>query len=330
MPRALRLESENASYHVINRGNYKSPLFRSAKTKNAFLQCLEEACDRTRWCVHAWCLMSTHFHLAITTPEANLAPGMHWLQCTFAQRFNRFRNERGHVFQGRYTSVAIENGDALGSVCHYIHLNPVRAHLCSAAELAHYPWTSLPAMISTAARPGWFAPLPALHHAGGLADTAAGHKKYLQYLDWLAEDDPEQKRQRFDRMCRGWAIGTNEFARALMAENRELRVNAGRLVADMKEAYEAQWQSELAILLARLRRTEADLHASGKSAEWKVALAAVLKARTTVTNPWLSRHLYLGNRHEIGRKVAAWWRAPKPALLALLEPKKPTPHNPTP
>ena len=69
MPRALRLESENASYHVINRGNYKAPLFRSAKTKQAFLRCLDEACQKTRWRVHAWCLMSTHFHLAITTPE---------------------------------------------------------------------------------------------------------------------------------------------------------------------------------------------------------------------------------------------------------------------
>ena len=103
MPRALRLESENACYHVINRGNYKSPLFRAAKTKLAFLLCLDEACHKTRWRVHAWCLMSTHFHLAITTPEANLAAGMHWLQCTFATRFNRLRNERGHLFKAGTT-----------------------------------------------------------------------------------------------------------------------------------------------------------------------------------------------------------------------------------
>ena len=69
MPRKLRLEFPGACYHVINRGNYKAPLFRSAKTKQAFLRCLDEACQKTRWRVHAWCLMSTHFHLAITTPE---------------------------------------------------------------------------------------------------------------------------------------------------------------------------------------------------------------------------------------------------------------------
>jgi putative transposase len=66
------MESEAGVYHVINRGNYRADIFRSEKAKAAFLKCLGEACGKTGWLVHAWCLMSNHYHLAVSTPKANL------------------------------------------------------------------------------------------------------------------------------------------------------------------------------------------------------------------------------------------------------------------
>jgi REP element-mobilizing transposase RayT len=80
MARPLRMESEAGVYHVLNRGNYRSDIFRGEKTKQAFLQCLDQACVKTGWQVHAWCLMSNHYHLAVSTPQANLVEGMRWLQ----------------------------------------------------------------------------------------------------------------------------------------------------------------------------------------------------------------------------------------------------------
>ena len=53
MPRKLRLESVGGIYHVINRGNYRAAIFEKAKTKEAFLKCLEEAGEKTGWRVHA-------------------------------------------------------------------------------------------------------------------------------------------------------------------------------------------------------------------------------------------------------------------------------------
>ena len=141
MARPLRMESEAGVYHVLDRGNYRTPIFRADKTKAAFLKCLGEACARTGWLIHAWTVMSNHYHLALSTPRANLVDGMHWLQGTFANRFNRFRDERGHVFQGRYKSLIVDPSEGLGPLCHYIHLNPVRAHLCDVASLDNYPWT---------------------------------------------------------------------------------------------------------------------------------------------------------------------------------------------
>ena len=82
----------------------------------SFLKCLQEACEGMGWRLHAWVLMGNHYHLCLETPEANLVEGMRWLQSTFANRFNRFRKESGHVFQGRYKAILLDD-DALGAVC---------------------------------------------------------------------------------------------------------------------------------------------------------------------------------------------------------------------
>jgi REP element-mobilizing transposase RayT len=318
MARQLRLESEGGIYHVLNRGNYRADVFRGAKTRAAFLQCLDEACAKTGWRVHAWCVMSNHYHLAVETPQTNLVEGMRWLQGTFAVRFNRLRQERGHLFQGRYKSLVVDPGEGLGPLCHYIHLNPVRAHLCAVEQLPEWPWSSVAWLMDPKRRRPWFDPGAALEHAGGLADTPAGRREYLQYLGWLAEDEPARKAQRFDQMSRGWTIGSREFAKELIEEQGAATGQGRQLAAAMREASEAIWQSTLRQLLERLGRTEAELATSGKSAGWKIAAAAALKARTTATNRWLGAALHLGNLYEVSRKVAAWTRDPEPSLAKKL------------
>lgn len=87
------MELEDGVYNAINRGNYRSAIFRAEKTKAALRKCLGEACEKTGWRIHAWCVMSNHYHLALVRPGANLVDGMRWLQGTFATRFNRMRKE---------------------------------------------------------------------------------------------------------------------------------------------------------------------------------------------------------------------------------------------
>ncbi|HQY05618.1 MAG TPA: transposase [Lacunisphaera sp.] len=314
MARPLRLETEDGVYHILNRGNYRTDIFRSDKAKAAFLKCLDEACAKTGWQVHAWCLMSNHYHLAITTPQANLVEGMRWLQGTFATRFNRLRQERGHLFQGRYKSLVVDPDDGLGPLCHYIHLNPVRAQLCAVAGLPAQRWTSLGWLMEPKHRTAWYDPRPALAHAGNLLDTPAGRRKYLEYLGWLAEDEPARKQQRFAEMSKGWVLGGGEFTKALVRENRQLTGHGWKLAAEMQEVRESVWQEELAALLRKLRRRPEDLTSTGKSVDWKLAIAAALKTRTTVTNRWLATTLHMGNLHEVSRKVGAWSRQSDPAL----------------
>ena len=108
MPGSLRIEYPDAIYHVINRGNYRHDVFGVDGSKLVFEETLFAACQRTGWRLHAYCLLDNHYHLALQTPDANLAVGMQWLQSTFANRFNRLVKQRGHVFQGRYKSLVVE------------------------------------------------------------------------------------------------------------------------------------------------------------------------------------------------------------------------------
>ncbi len=319
MARALRIESEGGVYHVLNRGNDRKNIFATEGAKGAFLNCLGEACERTGWRVHAWCIMSNHYHVALATPRANLVDGMKWLQGTFAMRYNLHRHGHGHIFQGRYKALIVDPDEALGPVCHYIHLNPVRAGICTMKQLAAYRWSSLRWLCAPKLRPSWYEPSPALSHAGGLADTPAGGQRYREYLAWLAENEPERRRQRFEELSRGWIIGGNAFTRSLVAEHRELVGQGPRLAMEIAAAREQIWQEELSRVLRQLRHDHAALQTAGKSVDWKLAAAAALKSRTTVTNRWLGHQLVMGNLHEVSRKVAAWLRRPDRHLLAKIK-----------
>jgi putative transposase len=318
MARRPRLEAEGGIYHVINRGNYRMDIFEAAKTKTAFLKCVGEASVKSGWRVHAWCIMSNHYHLALETPQANLVDGMKWLQGTFATRFNRLRKASGHLFQGRYKSLYVDP-DGLGSLCHYIHLNPVKAGLCKVQELPSWPWSSFLWLADPAKRPSWYDPGAALEHAGGLADTPKGRKKYLEYLEWLSEDEPARKAQKFDQMSKGWVIGTVDFKKDLIEEQKETLQQGKRLAAEMQEAREEIWRQKLQEFLKRLGKNKPALVRERKSAPWKVALAGALKIQTTVTNRWLGDALCMGNMYEVSRLVTAWLRAPDPSLARKLQ-----------
>jgi putative transposase len=88
MARQLRIQYQGAIYHVMSRGDRREEIFRDDLDRKIFLQTLGGACQKTRWQVHAYCLMSNHFHLVVETPRANLVEGMKWFLGTYTMRFN--------------------------------------------------------------------------------------------------------------------------------------------------------------------------------------------------------------------------------------------------
>jgi REP element-mobilizing transposase RayT len=110
MARKARVEYEGAVYHVLDRGDRREALFLDDGDRRRFLETLGEACGRTGWRVHAYVLMSNHYHLMIETPQANLVAGMRWFQTTWTMRFNRRHRLSGHLFASRSQSAALTLG----------------------------------------------------------------------------------------------------------------------------------------------------------------------------------------------------------------------------
>ena len=71
MARPLRLEFAGALYHVTSRGDRQEDIYLDDTDRETFLDVLAEVCDRFNWIVHAYCLMTNHYHLLIETPDAN-------------------------------------------------------------------------------------------------------------------------------------------------------------------------------------------------------------------------------------------------------------------
>jgi REP element-mobilizing transposase RayT len=170
VPRKLRIEVEDALYHVATRGVDIAPVFTSTSDRQLFLYIFDSVVSTYRWECHAYTLMGTHYHLLVRTRDANLAAGMQMLNGRYAQTFNRHRGRRGHLFGERYFSALIEDNAYLHAVHRYIALNPVRAGL--AESPAEWPWGSYCALAGTGPRPRFLNVRRALALLGGQEDTA--------------------------------------------------------------------------------------------------------------------------------------------------------------
>lgn len=130
MPRKLRRESVNGIHHVTAHGVDEEWIFVGDEDRIGYVVMLAATVKRFRWLCLGYCLMDTHLHLLIETPEANLAPGMRWLHGHYGAGFNREHGRDGHLFKGRYHDEPVENDGHLLVVAAYIAANPVAAGLC--------------------------------------------------------------------------------------------------------------------------------------------------------------------------------------------------------
>jgi putative transposase len=153
MARPLRLEFAGALYHATARGDGREDIYLADGDRRAFLDVLGGVWERYNWTVHAYCLMTNHYHLLVETPDANLSKGMRQLNGVYTQRFNRTYDRVGHVFQGRYQAVLVQKETYLLEVARYIVLNPVRAQMVRTP--GEWPWSSYRAMVGAAAAPEW-------------------------------------------------------------------------------------------------------------------------------------------------------------------------------
>lgn len=153
MSRPLRIEFAGALYHVTSRGDGQKDIYHNDQDRRDYLSVLSDACNRFNWTIHAYCLMSNHYHLLIETPDGNLSQGMRQLNGVYTQRFNRNHKRVGHVFQGRYKAIIVQKEAYLLELSRYIVLNPVRASMARAAK--DWPWSSYRATCGMIGSPDW-------------------------------------------------------------------------------------------------------------------------------------------------------------------------------
>lgn len=126
MARPLRIERPGGRYHVTARGNERKAIYRADEDRFHFLGVLAEAVERYGVKVHAYVLMDNHFHLLLETPFANLSAAMQWVNVSYSVWFNLRHDRSGHLFQGRFKALVIEDDAGWQEVARYVHLNPVR------------------------------------------------------------------------------------------------------------------------------------------------------------------------------------------------------------
>lgn len=227
MARLSRLTLPGYPHHVIQRGNNRQPIFVAAADHKYLLDLLEDQAKKFDVALHAYVLMSNHFHLLATPKTADGLPKM--MQAvgrSYVRYFNDTQKRSGTLWEGRYKSTVIQSDKYLLACMAYMDLNPVRAGL--AASPQEYPWSSH------------------LHYLGIRSDRLiTPHPLYWElgntpfareaaYADLVqAGINPVQQTALTESTLRGWALGSPDFVADLQkrTERRVTKAAAGRPVS---------------------------------------------------------------------------------------------------
>jgi REP element-mobilizing transposase RayT len=133
MARRPRADTPGSWHHVINRAIAKRPYFEARSDKRYFLARLAYEVRAGRLEVHAFCLMTTHFHLLVRSPIGEMSEAMRRIQCAYSRYFNRRRRRDGPLIRARFFSKLVDTDSYRRAVVRYIDANAVRADIVTAS-----------------------------------------------------------------------------------------------------------------------------------------------------------------------------------------------------
>lgn len=217
MPRVSRFVCPGVPHHVTQRGNRRGRVFFSDADCRIYLTWLRDYATRHGLDVLAYCLMINHVHLVVVPATSD---SMHLtfrhLHTRYAQRLNRARDWKGHVWQGRYFSSALDESHFWAAI-RYVERNPVRAGIVGRAE--NYPWSSARAHCGSGQDPVLTTNARWLRQFDGIGDWSA----------WLAADDEQQRLDSLRKNTKkGLPCGSEQFLRSLEASTGRTLEYRGR------------------------------------------------------------------------------------------------------
>ena len=221
MARLPRLTLAGYPHHVIQRGNNRQAIFVTAADYQYFLCLIEENAKKFEVDVHAYVLMTNHFHLLATPQTDNALPQlMQAVGRSYVRYFNDLQRRTGSLWEGRYRSTLIETDRYLLACMAYIDLNPVRAAMV--AEPLDYAWSSHGFYVG--ARSDKLVTPHALFW--DLANTPFGRE--AAYADLVRAGVSLDQQAALTRSAlAGWALGDPDFI-ADLQKRTERRVNKAK------------------------------------------------------------------------------------------------------
>jgi putative transposase len=143
MARLARIVAPGCPHHVTARGNRREPIFFEDGDQDIYRDLLAEQLDKAGVEAWAYCLMPNHVHLILRpADEDGLGQAIGAAHRRWANFVNARGRWRGHLFDGRFASVVMDEAHLLAAV-RYVALNPVRARLVQKAW--DWPWSSVAA-----------------------------------------------------------------------------------------------------------------------------------------------------------------------------------------
>lgn len=139
MPRKYRI-AEPGYYHCISRGVERRNVFLEPDDFDTFLSILQEVKRDFHLIIHAYCLMTNHYHILIETTLPNISTAMQRLNSLYSIYFNKKYKRSGHLWQGRFHSYYLYDDIHVWQVTKYIERNPIKASMVNTVE--DYPFQS--------------------------------------------------------------------------------------------------------------------------------------------------------------------------------------------
>ncbi len=154
MPRTARASVGGLCYHVLNRGNAGSEVFREARDYAEFVELLQQGTDARNVRLLAYCLLPDHFHLVLwPRKDGDLSRWMQWLSTSHVRRYHRQYQTSGHIWEGRFRAFPIQHDEHLLMVLRYVEQNPIRLKSLKLRKPERWPWSSVGKEVAGLERP---------------------------------------------------------------------------------------------------------------------------------------------------------------------------------
>jgi putative transposase len=224
MAKNLRLYIRNGIYHVMARGNRKLTVFEDDRDRHRFVEIVAIAAERYTVEVFAESRMGNHYHMVVRTPLANVSLFMAYVNGKFAQFSNRRHGRTGHLFDGPYKPILVDDDYYLKVVLAYVVMNPVAAGFVDAPE--KWKWSSYRATAGLEPPPGYLC-LDFLRWAFTAPSIRESQQQYCEFVtrspfnsdDWIVE--PAMGSEEFAQTVRTY-IGEKFYKAALPRSYRAL------------------------------------------------------------------------------------------------------------